>query len=108
MKKLFFSCLIIFTSALYSQNEFIPLNIQKAFEKGTRSKDGKPGENYWQNSADYNIKIKFDPYEKTIDGSEAIKYFNNSPDSLDQLVIRLYQNFIKATVQEIFKSLLNQ
>ncbi len=103
MKKLFFSCLIIFTSALYSQNEFIPLNIQKAFEKGTRSKDGKPGENYWQNSADYNIKIKFDPYEKAIDGSETIKYFNNSPDSLDQLVIRLYQNFYKSNSARNFQ-----
>jgi hypothetical protein len=79
------------------------LNIQNAFEKGTRSKDGKPGENYWQNSADYDITIRFDPYGKTIEGSESIKYFNNSPDSLSEIVIRLYQNFYKANSSRNFQ-----
>ena len=30
-----------------------------------------------------------------IEGSESINYYNNSPDSLSEIVIRLYQNFYK-------------
>lgn len=95
MKKIFFITILTLSNFLTAQDEFIPLNIQKAYEHGTRSKDGKPGENYWQNSSDYNIKIKFDPFEKYIEGSETIIYYNNSPDSLDELVIRLYHNFYR-------------
>lgn len=96
MKRIITIIILVLSSYIFSQNEFIPLNITKAFHNGTRSKDGLPGKNYWQNSADYKIKIKFDPYVKIIEGSENIKYFNNSPDSLDELVIRLYQNFYRA------------
>jgi len=35
----------------------MPQNIKNTFEKGTRSPDGKPGKNYWQNHARYNINI---------------------------------------------------
>src|SRR3990170_83252 len=84
-------------------DEFVPLNIQKAFANGTRSKDGNPGENYWQNSADYKIKIKFSPYNKFIDGTETIKYYNNSQDTLSELVIRLYQNFYKSNSARNFQ-----
>lgn len=95
MKKIFFITILTLSNFSLAQYEFIPLNIQRAYENGTRSIDGKPGENYWQNSSDYRIKIKFDPYEKYIEGSETIIYYNNSPDSLDELVIRLYHNFYR-------------
>ena len=29
-----------------------------AFQKGTRSNDGEPGPNYWQNHADYKIDVE--------------------------------------------------
>ncbi|NWF91003.1 MAG: M1 family peptidase, partial [Ignavibacteriaceae bacterium] len=95
MKKIFLITVLIISNNILSQDEFIPLNIKAAFEKGTRSIDGKPGKNYWQNSADYEIKIKLDPYKKWIVGSEKVKYYNNSPDSLAELVFRLYQNFYR-------------
>ena len=46
----------------------IPLNIKIAFEKGTRSVDGKPGKNYWQNDAVYNNDVSFDPATRLIKG----------------------------------------
>jgi len=49
-------------------NLFIPVEIQKAYKNGTRSYDGKPGDNFWQNTADYNIDVKIDPSEKMIIG----------------------------------------
>ena len=91
------------TSISFAQNDsYIPLNIRPAYEKGTRSLDGKPGSNYWQNSAKYDIKVKLDPAIKLLQGSEDIVYYNNSPDSLSQIVIRLYQNISKSTARRDF------
>lgn len=98
MIKTIFQLLIIisFSSTLFSQQElFIPRNIQAAYEKGTRSPDGKPGNAYWQNSADYKIQVEFDPALYQVIGSENIVYYNNSPDSLRRILLRLYQNIFK-------------
>ena len=83
-------------SNLFSQQKlFMPRNIQQAYEKGTRSLDGKPGAEYWQNSADYKIEVEVDPLTYQISGSEEITYYNNSPDSLNRIVLRLYPNVFK-------------
>ena len=74
---------------------YMPLNIKKAYDNGTRNYDGTPGPNYWQNSSDYKIKVEIDPQNKMLYGSETITYYNNSPDSLNTLVIRLYQDIFK-------------
>lgn len=80
----------------------VPLNLKSAYEKQTRSYDGKPGENYWQNSSSYKIKLAFSPVEKLVAGTEEIEYSNNSPDTLDEIVIRLYQNIFKAGAERDF------
>lgn len=74
---------------------FIPKEITKAYKNGTRSYDGNPGAKYWQNTADYTIDVNVIPEEKTINGSEKVTYYNNSPDALNQLVIRLYHDVFK-------------
>ena len=61
----------------------------------TRSASGKPGHAYWQNSADYFIKVSLDDQSKKITGTETITYVNNSPDELDFLWIQLDQNLFK-------------
>jgi hypothetical protein len=101
--KYFILILIVLSSELiYSQNYFIPLNIRNTYEKGTRSMDGTPGPNYWQNSSTYNIKAEVDPVTRKVSGEEDIIYTNNSPDTLNQIVIRLYQNFYKYGAQRNF------
>ena len=74
---------------------FTPRNILSAYEKGTRSLDGNPGPEYWQNSSDYKIEVEVDPSTYQIIGSEEITYYNNSPDSLNRIVLRLYPNLFK-------------
>ena len=61
----------------------------------TRSASGKPGHAYWQNSADYFIKVNLDPQEKKIAATQSITYTNNSPDELDFLWLQLDQNLFK-------------
>lgn len=70
----------------------IPKNIRSAYANGTRSMDGMPGPKYWQNKAKYNLNIQFDPVSLMIKGKERIVYINNSPDTLKQIVFKLYPN----------------
>ncbi len=71
------------------------VNYQNAVRKGTRSRDGRPGPKYWQNHADYDISIRLDTAYKKIYGRERVFYYNESPDTLNNIVIRLYQNRYK-------------
>ena len=80
----------------YSQiSANMPLEIAQAYQNGTRSTDGNPGHMYWQNHSDYYINAKLLPVESKLSGNQIVHYYNNSPDTLNQLVIRLYQDFYK-------------
>jgi hypothetical protein len=63
----------------------------------TRSANGNPGEHYWQNRADYLIKVTLNEAQQdtTITGEVTINYTNNSPDQLDHLWLQLDQNLFK-------------
>ncbi len=73
----------------------LPIEITKAFQKGTRSMDGKPGPNYWQNYSSYIINAELFTDDSRLEGSESITYHNNSPDTLKMIVVRLYPDFYK-------------
>ena len=87
-----------FSTAAAQQGLPIPAEVQKAYEKGTRTITGKPGKHYWQNRADYVLDIDFDPSSRLITGQVEIKYSNNSPDTLKQLWFKLYPNLYKKGV----------
>lgn len=55
-------------------------------------KNRKPFEGYWQQDVMYNIKAKIDEKTDIIDASMTLKYFNNSPDTLNFVFFHLYQN----------------
>jgi hypothetical protein len=89
--------LLIFSTLLlgYLQGSaqlYMPRNIRAAYEKGTRSPDGQPGRNYWQNSGVYDITVTAAPPDRIVKGTETIAYTNNSPDTLRAIVIRLVLN----------------
>ena len=79
----------------FSQTLYMPRNVREAFRKDTRSMDGRPGKSYWQNTGHYTINVSAAPPDRTIRGSEQITYFNNSPDTLKNLVIKLILNVHK-------------
>ncbi|WP_125719945.1 M1 family metallopeptidase [Flavobacterium ustbae] len=86
---------VLFAQNIFAQELYMPRNIKKAYEKGTRSKDGKPGTNYWQNRGKYNMEISVDPKTRLVSGTESIIYENNSKDTLKNLVIRFVNNLHK-------------
>ena len=97
MKKI---CSILYTvlisvNLLAQTNLPVAINIKAAFDKGTRDMNGKPGKNYWQNTAAYDIAVNFEPATRVITGREVINYTNNSPDTLTEIVFKLYPNIYK-------------
>ncbi|MDQ1231854.1 M1 family metallopeptidase [Sphingomonas sp. SORGH_AS_0879] len=60
-----------------------------------RSANGLPGPDYWQNRADYQLRVTLDPATRTIAGTATISYTNNSPDTLDALWLQIDQNLYK-------------
>jgi hypothetical protein len=59
-----------------------------------RTASGAPGADYWQQRADYNIRVKLDDEKQAVSGSEDITYTNLSPDVLTYLWVQLDQNIL--------------
>ncbi len=85
-----FSCLFLWQAQ--AQDLYVPRDIKRAYKKETRSPDGRPGKNYWENHGHYNISITALPPDRTVKGTEQITYFNNSPDTLKRLNMKLILN----------------
>ncbi|NVO85945.1 M1 family metallopeptidase [Hymenobacter terrestris] len=59
-----------------------------------RTASGAPGTDYWQQRADYNIRVRLDDEKQSITGDEDITYTNLSPDVLTYLWVQLDQNIL--------------
>ncbi len=70
----------------------VPAAFEAAVEAGTRTRTGEPGPNYWTNTATYDLDATLDPSTAMLDGTAAIEYVNNSPDTLHHLEVHLRQN----------------
>jgi hypothetical protein len=93
LKKLLAIILLSGSTVTYAQVTLpIAVNLQNTYMKGTRSLQGQPGKNYWQNTADYTIKVSFNPQNRNLTGTVGIDYINNSPDTLNQVQFKLYPN----------------
>ena len=95
------SLLIIIALPTFAQTAF---NANGRFEQlestlptpnSYRTASGSPGKDYWQQRADYDIKVELDDINRKITGTETITYFNNSPDELPYLWIQLDQNLFE-------------
>jgi hypothetical protein len=99
------SLLLIFLSSIINvtgqeNRVFVPREITQAIEKGTRSSDGTPGIDYFQNRTDYHIDAEYIPKSRTLSGKGLITYYNHSNEQLRFIVIRLYQNvFMKGGIR---------
>ncbi|MGA0326584.1 MAG: M1 family metallopeptidase [Limisphaerales bacterium] len=88
------SCLFLTTSlgAQWGEPKFRQLEEILPTPNAYRTASGAPGESYWQQKADYDIKVELDDELQRIVGSEVIHYQNNSPDDLDYLWIQIDAN----------------
>jgi hypothetical protein len=102
MKNFLAVCVIVLSVyKSYAQTPLpVPKEFSKAIEKGTRTMTGQPGSSYWQNHSEYKIKAHFDPKSRVLKGTETIIYYNESPDDLSQLVLRLYPDIFKKNFKD--------
>jgi hypothetical protein len=61
----------------------------------TRTASGAPGAQYWQQRADYRIKVKLDEQRRRLTATQSITYMNRSPDTLNYIWLQLDQNIFK-------------
>ncbi len=69
-----------------------PRGYQLSVLRGNRSPDGQPGENYWQQFAEYDITATLDPEARKLSAMAKITWYNNSPDTLRRVHLELVQN----------------
>lgn len=93
------------TTDLKSTNRFEQLGTELPTPNSYRTAAGLPGKDYFQNTADYDIKVDLDDQNQRIIGTETITYTNNSPDALRYLWLQLDQNlFQKNSINALTKT----
>ncbi|GJM28426.1 MAG: aminopeptidase [Cyclobacteriaceae bacterium] len=97
MKRITIVCsfLTLYGSLAWSQDyqqRFEQLGTMLPTPNTYRTASGSPGHEYWQQRADYQIKVTLDDAKQVISGSETITYTNNAPDVLGYLWVQLDQN----------------
>lgn len=96
MKSILSVVLSLFCLTAIAQNEwqgkFKQIDQKLPTPNQYRTGSGEPGPDYWQQKADYKIKVELDDENQKITGSEEITYFNNSPNTLKYLWVQLDQN----------------
>lgn len=99
MKKIIYLLVVLPFVALaqgnYNPSKFHQIDEWLPTPNEYRNGAGAPGHSYWQQAADYDIKVSLDDEKQRINGSETITYFNNSPDVLTYLWLQLDQNIFK-------------
>ncbi|MET0634442.1 MAG: M1 family metallopeptidase [Chitinophagaceae bacterium] len=73
-------------------NKFEQLGTTLPTPNEYRTASGAPGQKYWQQRADYDIKCELDEKNYKLTGSETVTYFNNSPDVLSYMWLQLDEN----------------
>jgi hypothetical protein len=79
----------------YVSSKFAQLEQLLPTPNNYRTGSGAPGHEYWQQKADYKIKVALDEKTHTLTGSETITYYNYSPDNLQYLWVQVDQNRFK-------------
>lgn len=103
MKKIFYVVLLsLFSASVMAQHDkpyvsskFAQLEQLLPTPNNYRTGSGAPGHEYWQQKADYKIKVALDENKHNLTGSETITYYNYSPDNLDYLWVQIDQNRFK-------------
>lgn len=92
-----FCALILLIGKIAAQNTTLPFprNFEISYEKGLRNWDGTPGPQYWQNRSEYKINVELDPKEREVEGTQEVTYFNNSPDSLKIIRLKLQHDLYR-------------
>ena len=65
---------------------------ERAITRGTRTRTGAPGPQYWQQWTDYRLEAELNPISKRLEGKGKLTYHNRSPDTLQEVYVHLLHN----------------
>jgi len=88
--------------SIYNPQELFAQNVFTKNGNEFRSANGTPTTKYWQNRADYELKVTIDTSLNKLSGNEIIHYTNNSPDSLSSLWMQIDQNTYRTDARSNF------
>ncbi len=71
---------------------FETADFTRAVEAGTRTRTGRPGEQYWQQYARYRLEATLDPAARRLTGRGTVVYLNRSPETLPALTFNFFQD----------------
>ncbi len=89
---LYISIISLFAVQVSAQKKFAQLDLELPTPNEFHNAAGAPGQNYYQQKADYKMALTIDDETQKLYGVETITYTNNSPDRLDYLWLQLDQN----------------
>lgn len=93
-KLLLLACLFAVSGSLLAQND----NAYRSKNNPLYWQNRKPDAAYWQQDVHYTIDAKIDEEKHTINATEKLEYWNNSPDTLHFVYFHLWQNaFVKGS-----------
>jgi hypothetical protein len=99
MTKKLIAVLLMITIIANAQNKatraFEQLEQELPTPNSYRTGSGAPGHAYYQQKADYKIKVELDDINQRIIGSEEVIYYNYSPDPLKYIWVQLDMNMFK-------------
>ncbi|CCH03358.1 putative aminopeptidase [Fibrella aestuarina BUZ 2] len=88
-----------------ANNKFEQLGPMLPTPNTFRTAAGAPGKDYFQNRADYDIKVTLNDAEQKIIGTETVTYHNNSTDELRYIWLQLDQNlFAKGSTGSVTRT----
>ena len=94
--------ILAFSQKNTNENKFKQLGQELPTPNVYRTASGAPGHLYWQQKADYKMKLEIDDDNQRLYGEETVTYTNNSPDKLEYLWIQLDQN-VRAKDSDTYK-----
>lgn len=100
MRKFIWAAFLLLPFVVNAQNwqgKFEQLGDLLPTANSYRSASGQPGHKYWQQKADYIIKVSLDENTLVLAGEEEVIFYNNSPHQLKYLWFQLEQNIRNKT-----------
>lgn len=85
-----------------SQELYMPLNVKKTYDNDTRTITGGVSGHYWQNKSSYFLRATIDPSSRTLVGKAEVIYYNESPHTLDKIVLQAYHNYYKSNAARLW------
>ena len=94
MRNFLFLISALVTLNTFAQSAYNPITTPNTYRQADNPNywKNKAPAGYWQQDVHYTIKANIDETKDIIDASEQLVYWNNSPNTLNEIYFHLYQN----------------